>query len=93
MDVITISLLLKAITAVGKVLAPYDSDDSYPVIGFGARLPIPDGKFTEVQHCFPVSTSGMAVKGISGILSVRLCFLLHSIFSHLLLLTLQRVGI
>ncbi|KNC75740.1 hypothetical protein SARC_11741, partial [Sphaeroforma arctica JP610] len=38
-------------TAIGQVLACYDSDNKFPAYGFGARLP-PDG---EISHCFPLN--------------------------------------
>ncbi len=34
--------------AVGDILCPYDSDNNFPVYGFGAKLP-PAGT---VSHCF-----------------------------------------
>lgn len=41
---------VRAIKAVGSVLAPYDSDQLIPAYGFGARMP--DG---QVSHCFPLN--------------------------------------
>jgi hypothetical protein len=57
-----------AISAVGSVLEPYDTDKSYPVYGFGAKLKQADGTFSPVQHCFPVYGGGVEVQGVTGIL-------------------------
>lgn len=38
-----------AIKSVGSVLAPYDSDQMIPALGFGAKLP-PD--YSQAHHCF-----------------------------------------
>ena len=51
----------KAITAVGGILAKYDSDQMFPVVGFGAKY---DGI---VRHCFQVG-SDKEVHGVQGIL-------------------------
>ena len=53
-----------------QVLAPYDSDQMYPVYGFGAKLRGPDGKNGPVSHCFPVYGGGLEVHGVEGILKV-----------------------
>jgi len=58
----------QAITAVGSVLEPYDTDKMYPVYGFGAKLRGPDGKYTPVLHAFPVYGGGVEAEGIDGIL-------------------------
>lgn len=58
----------QAITSVGRVLGPYDSDQQYPVYGFGARLRGPDGRPGVVSHCFPVYGGGVEVHGVEGIL-------------------------
>eukprot|EP01134_Creolimax_fragrantissima_P005940 CFRG5940T1 len=42
---------IRSITAVGQILASYDSDNKFPTYGFGARLP-PEGL---VSHCFPLN--------------------------------------
>jgi len=52
----------KAITAVGSVVARYDSDQMFPVWGFGAKFG------GAIQHCFQVGQS-QEVSGISGILA------------------------
>jgi len=57
-----------AISSVGKVLQQYDSDKKYSVYGFGARVRLPSGEFSPVQHCFPVYGGGVEVSGIDGIL-------------------------
>ena len=51
----------KALTAVGSVLARYDSDQMFPVWGFGAKFG------GVIQHCFQVGPSA-EVSGVSGIL-------------------------
>jgi hypothetical protein len=51
----------KAITAVGSVIARYDSDQRFPVFGFGAKF---NGK---ISHCFPVGDSPEA-DGMNGVL-------------------------
>lgn len=51
----------KAITAVGGIVAKYDSDQLFPVFGFGAKY---DGV---VRHCFQVG-QGKEVHGVNGIL-------------------------
>ena len=40
-----------AIRSVGSVLAPYDSDQSYPCFGFGAKVP----PTFQVSHCFALN--------------------------------------
>jgi hypothetical protein len=51
----------KAITAIGNILAPYDSDKMFPVWGFGAKLG------GQVRHCFQVGPTA-EVHGVDGIL-------------------------
>ena len=51
----------KAITAVGGILSKYDTDQQFPVLGFGAKY---DGV---VRHCFQVGRS-KEVHGVNGIL-------------------------
>jgi hypothetical protein len=51
----------KAITAVGGILSKYDTDQNFPVYGFGAKY---DGV---VRHCFQVGRS-KEVHGVNGIL-------------------------
>ncbi len=70
----------QAILAVGSVLEYYDADKKYPVFGFGARIRLPDGQFSPVQHCFPIwpqqplgqdpQNPLREVLGVSGILDV-----------------------
>mmetsp|Transcript_18886 Transcript_18886/g.38763 ORF Transcript_18886/g.38763 Transcript_18886/m.38763 type:complete len:638 (-) Transcript_18886:449-2362(-) len=51
----------KAIFAVGSILAKYDSDNKFPVWGFGA-------KYNEkVRHCFQCGTN-VEVEGVQGIM-------------------------
>ncbi len=51
----------KAISAVGGIVAKYDSDQKFPVFGFGAKY---DGI---VRHCFQVGPN-KEVHGIKGVL-------------------------
>jgi hypothetical protein len=57
-----------AINAVGRILEDYDADKMYPVYGFGAKVKLPNGSYSLVQHCFPVYGGGVEVKGVDGIL-------------------------
>ncbi len=54
-----------AISAIGSVLAPYDTDGSYPVWGFGGQI---NGR---VDHCFALNGNPASpeVKGVEGILA------------------------
>jgi len=58
----------QAIYALGGILSPYDSDNMYPVYGFGARIP-PNGA---LSHCFPLNQnlSNPEVPGVPGIMDV-----------------------
>jgi len=58
----------QTIGAVGSVLQDYDTDKMYPVYGFGAKVKMPNGAFSGVQHCFPVYGGGVEVQGIDGIM-------------------------
>jgi hypothetical protein len=51
-----------------QLLEPHDSNNLYPVYGFGAKLCLPDGSLTPAQHCFPVYASGTETKGAQGVL-------------------------
>lgn len=51
----------KALSAVGSIVARYDSDQKFPVMGFGAKYG------GVIQHCFQVGPTAEA-SGISGIL-------------------------
>lgn len=51
----------KAIDAVVSILAKYDTDQQFPVLGFGAKY---DGV---VNHCFPVGGAAEA-HGVAGVL-------------------------
>lgn len=57
----------KAILAVGDIVAPYDSDNLFPVFGFGAKVP----PTNTVSHCFPLTfnTANPQVFGVQGILN------------------------
>ncbi|OHT09885.1 Copine family protein [Tritrichomonas foetus] len=52
------------IRAVGEILCPYDSDQLFPVLGFGAKIA------GQVQHCFPLTFNPQApcVQGLPGIM-------------------------
>jgi len=54
----------QAIHAVGSILAPYDSDQKYPIWGFGGSMN------STVSHCFPLtfSSSQIEVQGVDGLL-------------------------
>eukprot|EP00761_Pharyngomonas_kirbyi_P000254 gb/GECH01000254.1/.p1 GENE.gb/GECH01000254.1/~~gb/GECH01000254.1/.p1 ORF type:complete len:517 (+),score=132.10 gb/GECH01000254.1/:1-1551(+) len=52
-----------AIFSIGEILKYYDSDQAFPVFGFGAKLP--NG---QVSHCFPLNgTNDPHCYGIQGI--------------------------
>ena len=57
-----------AISALGRVVEPYDTDKLFPVFGFGAKVHLPNGTFSTVQHCFPVYGGGNEVLGVDGIM-------------------------
>jgi hypothetical protein len=66
----------QAIISVGQILEAYDSDNLYPVYGFGARVKNASGKYdATADHCFPFYSDGREVKGVDGILQVN-----HSFF-------------
>eukprot|EP01038_Epipyxis_sp_PR26KG_P004293 gene4293-6088_t len=59
----------KAIISVGRILEPYDTDKSYPVYGFGAKVANIDGTYSEdIQHDFPLIADQPEVIGVAGIL-------------------------
>jgi len=51
----------KALTAVGSIVARYDSDQMFPVLGFGAKYS------GVIRHCFQVGNAP-ELRGIAGIL-------------------------
>jgi len=51
----------KAIQAIGRILAKYDYDQKFPVLGFGAKYG------GVVRHCFQCGSSG-EVDGVDGII-------------------------
>jgi len=56
----------KSILSCGKILSSYDSDNQYPVFGFGG---IPKGKY-DTDHAFPLTfSSNPCVFGIEGIIN------------------------
>ncbi|OHT07774.1 hypothetical protein TRFO_23876 [Tritrichomonas foetus] len=54
----------RCIQAVGEILCPYDSDQLFPVFGFGAKIG------GQIQHCFPLTFNPQApcVHGLDGIM-------------------------
>ncbi|KAH0786371.1 Copine family protein [Histomonas meleagridis] len=56
----------RCIRGVGEVLCPYDTDQLFPVLGFGAKI---GGR---INHCFPLTFNDQApcVRGLDGILDV-----------------------
>ena len=54
----------QCIRAVGEILCPYDSDQLFPVLGFGAKVA------GRVEHCFPLTFNPQApcVQGLEGII-------------------------
>eukprot|EP00824_Muranothrix_gubernata_P012589 TRINITY_DN2667_c0_g2_i1.p1 TRINITY_DN2667_c0_g2~~TRINITY_DN2667_c0_g2_i1.p1 ORF type:complete len:448 (-),score=69.68 TRINITY_DN2667_c0_g2_i1:54-1313(-) len=55
-----------AIESVGSILSSYDTDQKFPVFGFGAKLPTTG----RVSHCFPLNGNPYdpEVTGVHGIL-------------------------
>lgn len=53
----------QVIQAVGNILAYYDTDQMYPVVGFGGKI---NG---QVSHCFSLGPNGQEVHGVQGILN------------------------
>lgn len=68
--------------AVGEILAAYDSDNLFPVYGFGAKLP----PTMQVSHLFPLTgnPNQPEVVGIAGILQAYHTYVLDSHESFLL---------
>jgi len=58
----------QAILSVGRIIEEYDTNKMFSVFGFGARVKLPDGQFSVVQHCFPVYGGGVEVHGVDGIM-------------------------
>lgn len=58
----------QAILSVGRIIEEYDTNKMFGVFGFGARVRMPDGQFTPVQHCFPVYGGGVEVHGTDGVM-------------------------
>jgi hypothetical protein len=56
----------RAIRACGDILAYYDSDQQFPVYGYGGQLTI----YQRVNHCFPINLQGDPnIYGINGVLA------------------------
>eukprot|EP00397_Hematodinium_sp_SG-2012_P017199 GEMP01017580.1.p1 GENE.GEMP01017580.1~~GEMP01017580.1.p1 ORF type:complete len:591 (+),score=103.78 GEMP01017580.1:57-1829(+) len=56
----------QVIQSVGGILQHYDSDQMYPVWGFGAKIA------HNVSHCFPCNSDGTEVHGLHGVHQVYL---------------------
>ena len=58
----------QCIKSVGEILCPYDTDQLFPVLGFGAKF----GTQIQTQHCFPLTFDHQkpCVNGLDGILDV-----------------------
>jgi hypothetical protein len=88
----------QSIVSVGEVLRPYDSDNMYPVYGFGAKIRLADGSLSPCQHCFPVYPGGLEVYGIEGILQAyrdaksSVSFSGPTLFAPLIRATTERVA-
>jgi vacuolar-type H+-ATPase subunit F/Vma7 len=69
----------RCIRAVGEILCPYDSDQLFPVVGFGAKI----FGTSVVSHCFPLTLSAEVpfVRGLDGILGAYRYALQHLLFS------------
>ena len=74
------------IRAVGEILCPYDTDQLFPVFGFGAKIA------GVVQHCFPLTfnPSQPCVTGLEGIIGAYRNALMQvqlsgpTLFSHVI---------
>jgi hypothetical protein len=73
-DAHTLNPYQSAISQVGKVVEPYDTDHRFPVWGFGGRVRQSDGTFTPVQHCFTVAEDA---PGCAGVLQAYENFMPH----------------
>ena len=86
---------VEAIQSVGSVLAPYDSDQLFPIWGFGARIPPSHA----VSHCFPLtgSVDRPEVRGVEGMVEAYRYSLANvqlygpTIFSQILTAALHKV--
>eukprot|EP00455_Lapot_gusevi_P035859 TRINITY_DN3975_c0_g2_i6.p1 TRINITY_DN3975_c0_g2~~TRINITY_DN3975_c0_g2_i6.p1 ORF type:complete len:523 (+),score=208.25 TRINITY_DN3975_c0_g2_i6:230-1570(+) len=58
-----------AISMIGSIVAPYDSDQWFPMWGFGARIRMANGA-EQTSHCFPLTfdPSRPEVRGVQGML-------------------------
>lgn len=65
----------KAVRAVVSILAKYDTDQQFPVLGFGAKYN------SVVQHCFPIGDKE-GVRGVNGVLDAY-----HSVFNSGLIMS------
>jgi hypothetical protein len=61
----------QAIAEVGRVIEQYDTDKMFAVFGFGARVRLPNGQYSAVQHCFPIYGGAVEVRGVDGVLRVQ----------------------
>eukprot|EP00118_Oscarella_pearsei_P004773 m.20861 g.20861 ORF g.20861 m.20861 type:complete len:578 (+) comp28096_c0_seq4:2467-4200(+) len=86
---------IEAIQSVGSVLAPYDWDQSFPIWGFGAKIP----PSNTVSHCFPLTGNQdrPEVHGVQGMVDAYKYSLAHvqlhgpTIFSQILSAALHQI--
>ena len=67
LDQMKMNLYESAIYECGKILANYDSDQVYPVYGFGAVIP---GVDKQTNHCFPLTLSQDEDANIHGLQNI-----------------------
>ncbi|KAJ3343931.1 Copine-5 [Gonapodya sp. JEL0774] len=60
----------RALTGVGEVLEPYDSDRTFPAYGFGAKIPLPNSPEFAISHLFPLNLNptNPLVVGVEGLM-------------------------
>eukprot|EP00299_Pterocystis_sp_00344_P000181 c10054_g1_i1.p1 GENE.c10054_g1_i1~~c10054_g1_i1.p1 ORF type:complete len:573 (-),score=177.08 c10054_g1_i1:89-1663(-) len=58
----------KAIRAVGNIIAAYDSDNIFPVVGFGAKFLDPSTGRETISHCLNLAPTEDGVEGVDGII-------------------------
>lgn len=66
---LTMNPYQSALQSICQILEPYDSDNLYPVYGFGAKVRLPEGGYSPAQHCFPIYAGGAEAKGTAGVLA------------------------
>lgn len=59
----------KVILSVGSIIAEYDTDKIFPVMGFGAKVRNAEGRY-QLNHCFPLTNDGnFEVNGLAGVMN------------------------